>query len=98
MGSLFEAPGQLLLSLSRNKKSSALFSRFLSASIWSWPIYSHHCRLIEVYMFVDITTATKTTTRKKGGTGDKQDALELKTSGNRVRRMIGASVVGMREV
>ena len=86
------------MSLSGNKKSSALFSRFLSASIWSWLIYSHHYRLIEVYMFVDIKTVTKTTTRKKGGTGDKRDALELKTSGKRVRRMMGASAVRMREV
>ncbi|CAH3025123.1 unnamed protein product [Porites evermanni] len=37
-----------------------------------------------------ITTVTKTTTRKKGGTGDKRDALELKTSGKRVRRMMEA--------
>ena len=43
-------------------------------------------------------TVTKTTTRKKGGTGDKRDALELKTSGKRVRRMMGASAVRMREV
>ena len=94
----FLSTGQLLLSLRRKKKSSALFSRFLSASIWSWLIYNHHCRLIEVYMFVGITTATKNTTRKKGGTGDKRDALELETSRKRVRRMMGASAVHMHEV
>ena len=53
------------MSLSRNKKSSALFRRFLSPSIWSWLIYSHQCRLIEVYKFVDITTVTKNYHKKK---------------------------------
>ena len=49
-------------------------------------------------MFVGITTATKNATRKKGGTGDKRDALELKISVKRVRRMMGASAVRMHEV
>ncbi|CAH3043660.1 unnamed protein product, partial [Porites lobata] len=51
-----------------------------------------------IYMFVGITTATKNTTRKKVGTGDKRDALELETSRKRVRRMMGASAVHMHEI